>query len=135
MLRFNEYDAFDLPELLFPDTEFDTAIGRFYEAQNNIAIAVSEYRYKHNLTQSALAAKLGVTQAMVSKYESGSYNISLKAAYELFEQLGMRFDCRIEDDQSLPSTVTLDSDESFARIEADDECAFSVEIAEETLIA
>lgn len=135
MLRFSTYNAFDFPELLFPDTNFDTALGRFYEAQNNIAIAVSEYRYKHKLSQAALASKLGVTQAMVSKYESGSYNISLKAAYELFDRLGMRFDCRIEDDQALPNTVTLDPDESFARIEADDKGFFPVENAEEGLIA
>lgn len=95
-------DAFSLPQRLFPDTDFDTAEGRYYELQNKIAIAVCEYRYRNGMTQAALAKKLGVTQAMVSKYESGEYNISLKAAYFLFDKLGMTFNCTI-DDNSNPS--------------------------------
>lgn len=135
MLKFNTYNAFDLPRMLFPDTDFDTALGRFYEAQNDIAIAVSEYRFKHNLTQTALADKLGVTQAMVSKYESGSYNISLKAAYELFDQLGMRFVCRIEDEQNNANAIAFDANEPFAHLETETEGALSLQSTEEPLIA
>ena len=135
MLKFNTYNAFDLPRVLFPDTDYDTALGRFYEAQNDIAIAVSEYRFTHNLTQTELAAKLGVTQAMVSKYESGSYNISLKAAYELFDQRGMRFVCQIEDEQTNSNTITFDADEPFAHLETEDECTLPIQSADEPLIA
>ena len=135
MLSFNVYNAIDLPRQLFPDTDFDTALGRFYEAQNNIAIAVSEYRYKHNLTQTALADLLGVTQAMVSKYESGSYNISLKAAYELFDRLGMRFMCHIEEEPSIPKTDDFAPDASFSRIEAECDGTFDIQSANEQLIA
>ena len=88
--------AYDLPSRLFPDVDTDSGEYRFYVMQNEIAIAVSEYRYYNKLTQAQLAKKLGVTQAMVSKYESGDYNISLKAAFELFDKLGMRFSCSIE---------------------------------------
>ena len=95
-------DAFSLPQRLFPDTDFDTAEGRYYELQNKIAMEVCEYRYRNGMTQAALAKKLGVTQAMVSKYESGEYNISIKAAYNLFDKLGMKFNCTIEDN-SVPS--------------------------------
>jgi len=121
-MEMNAIPAFELPERLFPGVDFDTAEGRFYEAQNNIAIAVSEYRYVHKMTQTALAEKLGVSQAMIAKYESGSYNISLKAAFELFDKLGLRFSCKIEDEAALTNSVN-ESFASFAPIEesADDE--------------
>ncbi len=95
---FTDYaeNAIGLPERLFPDIDTDSGEYRFYVMQNEIAIAVSEYRYYNGLTQTQLAKKLGVTQAMISKYESGDYNISLKAAFELFDKLGMRFSCTID---------------------------------------
>lgn len=134
MLKLNAYNAINLPKLLFPGTDFNTALGRFYDAQNEIAIAVSEYRFKHKLTQAALAAKLGITQAMVSKYESGSYNISLKAAFELFDQLGMRFNCKIEDEPS-QQTIAFDTDEHFSRIGTGKDDAFPIQAADDLLIA
>lgn len=82
---------------LFPDVDTDSAASRYYDALNTIAITVAEYRYANHLTQTALAEMLNVTQAMVSKYESGDYNISLKAAFELFDKLGMAFRCTIDD--------------------------------------
>lgn len=91
------HSASDLVARLFPEVDTDSAEVRFYSMQNKIAIAVVEYRYHHGLTQTQLAKQLGVTQAMVSKYESGEYNFSLKTAYELFDKLGMRFDCSISE--------------------------------------
>ena len=89
-------NAIDLPERLFPDVDFDTNEARYYEALNNIAIAVVEYRYNHGMSQASLAADIGVSQAMISKYESGDYNFSLKAAFELLDKLGLKASLSIE---------------------------------------
>ena len=81
---------------LFSDIDVNSAESRYYDALNAIAVAVAEYRYSHHLTQTDLAKHLSITQAMVSKYESGDYNISLKAAFDLFDKIGMVFRCAIE---------------------------------------
>ncbi|WP_238524938.1 helix-turn-helix domain-containing protein [Caldicellulosiruptor owensensis] len=39
-----------------------------------IAVKIIQYRIKNNLSQKELAAKLGISQAMESKLESGDYN-------------------------------------------------------------
>lgn len=67
-----------------------TADDRYYEILNNISIAVVDYRVKHGFSQKQLAEKLDVSQAMVSKYESGDYNISLKALVSLLDKLNIR---------------------------------------------
>lgn len=74
-----------------------TAEDRYYEMLDNISIAVVEYRVSHNLSQQQLAAQIGVSQAMVSKYESGDYNISLKALVELFDKLSIPFELKFGD--------------------------------------
>lgn len=99
-------NAISLPERLFPDVNFETNEARYYETLNRIAVAVAEYRYDHHLTQTSLAKSLGVTQAMISKYESGDYNISLKAAFDLLEKLGLRLSCVIE-----PENETVSNDQ------------------------
>ena len=104
------HNAIDLPERLFPDVNFDTNEARYYEALNNIAIAVAEYRYYHQLTQTQLAKQLEVTQAMISKYESGDYNISLKAAFELLDKLGLKVSLTIEpENEESITSVDIDS--------------------------
>ena len=67
-----------------------TAEDRYYEILNNISIAVVDYRVKHGFSQKQLAEMLDVSQAMVSKYESGDYNISLKALVSLLDKLNIR---------------------------------------------
>jgi len=74
-----------------------TAEDRYYEMLDSISIAVVDYRVSHGLSQKQLADKLGVSQAMVSKYESGDCNISLKALIELFDKLAISFDIRFGD--------------------------------------
>lgn len=79
-------DAFAFVSELFGDLPY-TAEDRFYDLLNKISIAVVEYRIAHDMSQSQLAEKLGVSQAMVSKYESGDYNFSLKTLIDLFDKL------------------------------------------------
>ncbi len=48
---------------------------------------VIKYREKNNLTQTELADKLGISQVMVSKIESGTYNFTVKFLVELWNNL------------------------------------------------
>lgn len=59
-----------------------------------IAVKIIKYRIKNNLSQKELAAKLGISQAMVSKLESGDYNPTVKMLYEIAQKLG--FELEIE---------------------------------------
>ena len=109
-------DALNAMGRLFPNVSDDDVEYQYYDALDRISVTLVEYRMKHNLSQSALAKALDVSQAMISKYESGEYNISLKAAYELFDKLGMRFDCTIsakpayQDSLSTSDNYSNDSD-------------------------
>lgn len=53
-----------------------------------IAGALLEYRKRHKLSQQQLAKKLGTSQAMVSKIETGSVNLSLKVLARIASKLG-----------------------------------------------
>lgn len=62
-----------------------------YDIYYKISTAIFKYRIKHNLSQKKLAAKLGVTQAMVSKLESGDYNYSVEQLWKVSQKLGLKF--------------------------------------------
>lgn len=68
---------------------------RYYDILNHISTALVEYRIHHNMNQIQLSEKLGVTQSMISKYESGDYNISIKALNDLCGKLGFALDVSI----------------------------------------
>lgn len=125
-------DAFEAMNRLFGEPS-ETAEERYYELLDRIAIAVVEYRMEHKLSQKMLAEQLNISQAMVSKYESGDYNISLKSLVELFDRLGLNvsdlfressrpYERRVEEEStymSYPwlSTETFDSDMQFDSVQ------------------
>ena len=84
----------------------------------HIAAELLEYRKVHRLSQKQLAEKLGVTQAMISKIESGNANLSIKKLSEIAAKL----------DGYLYVTLNLVSDEE----EIDTENEFKHENKEET---
>lgn len=55
----------------------------------SFAIALIEARNKRKLSQKQLAEKTGMTQADISKIESGNRNLSLKTLKRLAEGLDM----------------------------------------------
>ena len=81
---------------------------RYYDILNNISIALVEYRIKHNLNQKQLSEKLGVAQSMVSKYESGDYNISIKSLNELCGKLGFSLNVNISIPEETENTDSPD---------------------------
>lgn len=58
----------------------------------DIACKIINYRLDNNITQKELAEKLDITQAMVSKIESGEYNPSVEFLFKISKKLGWRFD-------------------------------------------
>lgn len=122
--------ATDFMDDLFSDVDENDSEYIYYDTLGRIAIEIVNYRVKHGLSQTALAKTLGVTQAMVSKYESGDYNISLKAAIDLLTKLGISFNFSIGEDknrdempysdgeytssESTDLLLTLDEYESYA---------------------
>ena len=57
----------------------------------DIACEFINYRAANDLTQRELAEKLQITQAMVSKLESGEYNPTVRMLFEIAEKLSWNF--------------------------------------------
>ena len=66
-------------------TEEDLALSKI---EAGIISELMRYRRKNDLNQKALAKKLGVTQAMVSKLENGVFNLTFKQLNNIAFQLG-----------------------------------------------
>lgn len=49
----------------------------------------SEYRKTRGLSQRQMAERLGVTQSLVSKLESGTYNANIRLLCELAERMNL----------------------------------------------
>ena len=62
---------------------------------SDIAVELDNYRVVNNLDQKDLARILNVSQPMISKYESGSYNFTIKTLYEIAFKLGLDVDFAI----------------------------------------
>jgi DNA-binding XRE family transcriptional regulator len=68
-----------------------------YDIYYKVSTAIFMYRTKHKLSQKKLAEKLGVTQVMVSKLESGDYNYTLEQLWKVSSKLGLKFDVIFEE--------------------------------------
>jgi transcriptional regulator with XRE-family HTH domain len=74
----------------FSDEDLQTA-----DMLSMIATAISSKRIELHLNQSQLAKKLGVTQAMISKWENGDYNFTIRQIVKIFNKLGLDVDIAI----------------------------------------
>jgi len=68
-----------------------------YDIYYKITTAIFKYRTTYKLSQKKLAEKLGVTQAMVSKLESGDYNYTVEQLWKISQKLGLSFDVVFEE--------------------------------------
>ncbi len=80
------------------------------KALDELAIQLVDYRMKHHLNQTDLAQKLGISQPMISQYESGTNNITVKRLCEICEKIGVRVQLHYEDANS---PVARDSYDPF----------------------
>lgn len=75
---------------LFEDVPADRKYALTLQAQ--IAVSIFNARKARGMTQADFAKLCGVTQAMVSKWESGDNNFSITAWAELAHRLSLPFD-------------------------------------------
>lgn len=68
-----------------------------YDLYYKVSTAIFDYRIRNKLSQKQLAEKLGITQAMVSKLESGDYNYTLEQLWKVSSKLGLKFDVVFEE--------------------------------------
>lgn len=57
--------------------------------KTNMATMIMNVRYAKKMNQSEFAAFMGVTQGMVSKWESGEYNFSVEAIAEICAKIAL----------------------------------------------
>ena len=116
--------ANEVMNTIFGDLPY-TAEDRYYEILNNISIAVVDYRVKHGFSQKQLAEMLDVSQAMVSKYESGDYNISLKALVSLLDKLNIRMNIDFDGASAVSEPELKES--PYLRYDAEDDASLEEE--------
>jgi DNA-binding XRE family transcriptional regulator len=56
-----------------------------------VALKLTQYRAEHQLSQTALARKLGMKQPAIARLESGEHNPSIETLWKLASGLGVEF--------------------------------------------
>ncbi len=92
----------------------------YMKALAQIGGQLMAYRKKHNLTQTALAEKIGVSQAMISAIERGDKNVSIKVLAKIVAKLGgnLRIDLGILRQEDTRKTEWTDVGFENFRIES-----------------
>jgi transcriptional regulator with XRE-family HTH domain len=76
-----------------------------YDIYYEISTQIYDYRISRGWSQKKLAEVLGITQAMVSKLESGEYNYTIEQLWKISKKLGwtlnVSFDGACEDSYSV----------------------------------
>jgi transcriptional regulator with XRE-family HTH domain len=75
------------------EPEFRAAWDRTTFARD-VALRVVAYRTEHGLTRTALADRLGLTESVVARLESGGQAPSIATLAKLTARTGMEFDIR-----------------------------------------
>lgn len=102
-------DAWSMVERLSGEaSERDSLYDIYYQ----ISTAIFDYRTKHKLSQKKLAEKLGVTQPMVAKLESGDYNYTIEQLWKVANKLDFTFNIQFEEiDQEEYSVILRPEDQ------------------------
>lgn len=66
------------------------------KALDEFSAQLVNYRIQHDLNQTELAKTLGISQPMVSQYEAGTNNITVKRLCEICEKIGVRVQINYE---------------------------------------
>lgn len=90
--------AWDLLDKVSNDD--DKEVYGLYDIYYAISMKIFDYRVEKGLSQKQLAGTLGITQAMVSKLESGEYNPTVEQLWKISEKLGWSFKVVLEDNES-----------------------------------
>jgi transcriptional regulator with XRE-family HTH domain len=71
-----------------------------YDIYYSISTKIFDYRMEKGLSQKQLAEVLGITQAMVSKLESGEYNPTVEQLWKVSRKLGWNLKVVLEDNEA-----------------------------------
>lgn len=71
-----------------------------YDIYYSISTKIFDYRMEKGLSQKQLAGILGITQAMVSKLESGEYNPTVEQLWKVSKKLGWNLKIVLEDNET-----------------------------------
>lgn len=88
-------DAWELVERIGGEEAKDKE--ELYDIYYRISTAIFDYREKYNLSQKKLAEKLGVTQPMIAKLESGDYNYTIEQLWKIANKLNFDFSINFEE--------------------------------------
>lgn len=61
----------------------------------DISTVITKERIARKMTQKEFADFMGVSQPMISKWESGDYNFTISSIAEIFDKLELDFDFKI----------------------------------------
>ena len=86
------------------------------KALDDFSLQLVNYRNQKGLNQTGLARELNISQPMVSQYESGTNNITVKRLCEICEMIGVRVQISFE---AADSPITQDQSE-FSSKKSDD---------------
>lgn len=86
-------ELFDFLSAHISEAEFKTAI-----ITAEISSRITKERIDRNMTQKEFADFLGVSQPMISKWESGDYNFTISAISDIFDKLNLDYRFDIIDD-------------------------------------
>ena len=70
------------------------------EQMARVSAAITKCRIDRNMTQKEFAEFLGVSQSMVSKWESDEYNFTIQALAEICNKLNLELDINISKAQT-----------------------------------
>ncbi|MBO4484430.1 MAG: helix-turn-helix transcriptional regulator [Lachnospiraceae bacterium] len=87
------------------------------KALDDFSLQLVQYRMNSKLNQTELAKKLGISQSMVSQYEAGTNNITVKRMCEICESIGVRVQIGFEKANS-----TSGVEEGIFRFDKDNSC-------------
>lgn len=74
-----------------------------------ISMFILKYRQDLNMTQKEFAKKMGVTQAMVSKWESAEYNFTVETIAQICEKLNTTFDIEFKPESEYLANISYNN--------------------------
>ncbi len=76
---------------------------------SDISSRIAIERCNKGLTQKQFAKSMGVTQGMVSKWESGEYNFTIEAIANIFDKLNLDFEFNIVSDNGFQKIIDFEN--------------------------
>ncbi len=73
----------------------------------DISAEIEMRRHEMGLNQKQMAELLGVSQGMVSRYESGEYNFTIGSLNEICDKIGLKFEPVLYDPQKARDNIRI----------------------------